>query len=464
MTEYNERGDKIKSSGPDGFFVVDFSRYQDAWTNVSNEAPAPVEDSPDESWSEFFQSLPDTSLETTMPEEEWVDGAFEAEVARELRRQKISRKARNLLDDEEKEPFEEPAPIDLATFLEQPDNPTTYRVDQLWPVGGNVLFAAAAKFGKSTMVMNLIRSMADGSSFLGHFECPQIAEGETLLLIDLEMSVDRVRAELRGQGIKPENYKFVRLENLRGEPKKFDVTSPEVRAYWKAYCEEHNVKTLILDPIAPLLGYLNVEENDNTTVNRFFQQLDEFKKECGIRDMLVTHHCGHTADWRPRGASRFNDWPDGLWLAKIDGDITDPSSPRKFFARGRDVGENFQAPGTIQRDLNNPKVLIFDAQSASVSNADVEMRGLLANLVWSRQGSTLNSTRPNTENLLPKVVDEHRKGTLPSWPAVPTEAQVRKVLDAMVAGGDLCDLHVMPGVQSRPPKLYYTSDRCSCNP
>lgn len=443
---YDEHGNKIKSAGPDGFMVIDFSKFHDGWTNVANDVEAQPEDTlSDDEWDDMLRGLPTTSLEKDMPEEEWRDGAYDKDVAREVRRQRVSREARNILDSEEKDPFEEPEIFDLATFLGMPDNPTTYKIDQLWPISGNVLFAAAAKFGKSTVVMNLVRSLSDGTAFLGHFECPKIKEGETILLVDLEMSQDRVRSELRAQNI--QDLRALRLANLRGKAKNFDVTDPECRAYWVAYCQQHNVKTLILDPLAPLLGYLNVDENDNTTVNRFFQQLDEFKIECGIRDMLVTHHCGHTADWRPRGASRFNDWPDALWLAKIDGDITDPATPRKFFARGRDVGENFQSPGEIQRDLNNPKVLIFDAQSASVSTSDQALRGIVENMVFTHQGK-------DRAYLLPLI-----QGQIANDP--PSDRKLLDVLRDMTDGGFL-HAHTLPGAVGRPALHYWTPDSCPC--
>lgn len=438
MTEYDDRGNKILSSGPEGFMVIDFSRYHDGWTNVTSDA----DDHAD--LEETVRSLPKTA--NAIPAE-WRDKAFDLEVAKRKRQIRVDNEARREVESEEKDPFEEPDVVDLATFLGQPDNPTLYRIDQLWPINGNVLFAAAAKFGKSTMVMNLIRSMSDGTSFLGHFECPRVAEGETILLIDLEMSPDRVRSELRGQNI--QNLSQLRLANLRGQAKLFDVTDPEVRAYWVAYCQQHNVKTLILDPLAPLLGYLNVEENDNTTVNRFFQQLDEFKMECGIRDMLVTHHCGHTADWRPRGASRFNDWPDALWLAKIDGDITDPATPRKFFVRGRDVGEEFQSAAVIQRDLNNQKVLLIDMQSAAVSASAQSLRGIVENLVFTHQGKDRGF-------LLPLI-----QAQVPNDP--PSDRKLLDVLREMTDEG-LLHAHTIPGAVGRPALHYWMPDSCPCQP
>jgi hypothetical protein len=433
---YDENGNKIKSSGADGFMIIDFSKFHDVWVNVDNDAE------PETDLDALVNSIPPREQAPKIPAD-WRDRAYETDLVREIRRQRIVKEAREILLVEDVESIEVEEPVSATDFLAQPDNPTVYRVDQLWPIGGNVLFAAAAKFGKSTIVMNLVRSLLDGDAFLGCFECPRISDGEKVLLVDLEMSADRVRSELRVQDI--QNPAPLLVACLRGKAKQFDITNPEVRAKWVEFCHEHNVKTLIIDPLAPLFGYLNIEENDNTSVNRFFQQLDEFKMECGIRDMLVTHHCGHTSDWRPRGASRFNDWPEGVWLAKHE-DITDPNSSRKFFVRGRDVGEGWTAPGEIQRDLNNPKVLIFDAQSQQAQAAQA-LRGMIENLVYTHKGKDKNYLLPLAQAQDPSLDDR----------------KLDAVLRDLVNDGMLHAHPLSTGSRGRPPLHYWPCDDCACS-
>jgi hypothetical protein len=376
------------SNEGDDFFTVDLSKYNDPWDTIG---PSTCDDD-SASLAAGTSSLPaaesssESEKDVFIPSS-WRTPGFEMEVERQVVKLFIVEAAQHRKREIQDGRIELP-PIHLGhNFLDQPDNPARYVIHDLWPVGGNVLFAAPAKFGKSSVMMNLVRSFLDGAPFLDFFGVEQLGEDEGLLLIDMEMSEDRVRAEIRQQGILSPNR--LHVATLRGEAAKLDIYNPRTRQLWVSYCRDHNIKRLIIDPLAPLFGHLAVEENDNTAVNKFFQQLDEVKKNAGIRDLLVTHHSGHTADWRPRGASRFNDWPDALWVAKIDGDVTDPTSPRKFFARGRDVGEDFRGPGILVRDVATRR-LSFTAGTPTVNGHEQ----IVLNVVYSNQGLKITDLFP----------------------------------------------------------------------
>lgn len=433
---YDEHGRKIISSAAaDGFVMIDFSRLKDAWNNTSS-------DGPEEDWDEAIRNLPEQDEVPAI-----IDYRLEKRIEEVIESKDIVAEAERRIFRRDRPAFEAPPIIPFTQLLSQPDNPVKFRVDQLWPAGGNVLFAAQAKFGKSTVAMNLVRSMLDGTSFLGHFECPPIAKGEKVLLIDLEMSTDRVRSELRCQGIL--NTDPLHVGCLRGLAKQFDITDPETRSWWIAYCRREKITTLILDPLAPLLGYLGVDENDNNLVNRFFQQLDEFKLEAGINNLLVTHHCGHGADMRPRGASRFNDWPDALWVAKIDGDVTIPTTPRLFYARGRDVGEQLQGPGEIKRDVNNSKILTFDTNASSGISA--------ATLVTQHINGLLFNAGGKTEKDLVK-------DTTMSLAPAPSESFVKALLRDMVTDGTVHICQLRTGTAGRQPNGYWLPGDCPDHP
>ncbi len=375
--KFDELGNKIVANADtDGFITIDFGKFKSGWGNgtmTNTSRPDNDNNDPDsgsDDWDDALRNLPESDAPTT---------------PQDLRRQKrvldvvenmdIVRDAKQYIDDRDKPPFEEPNPQSGSDFLAQSDTPVGYKIADLWPEGSNVLFAAPAKFGKSTMMMNMIRSLLTGDAFLGYFDCEPVPEGESLLLIDFEMNPDRVRDQLRGQGLRSLTDQVLdrlRVECLRGKIKKFDITDDDAVQYWVDYCQEHNVTTLILDPLAPLLGFLNVAENENSEINRFFQQLDELKEKAGIKDMIVVHHCGHMADYRPRGASRFNDWPDALWGAKLS-DPNDPANcTRTFHARGRDVGDEMGGPGEIKQDPNNPKMLYFEQGTGVNGQADID--------------------------------------------------------------------------------------------
>lgn len=434
-------------SDNDDFFVVDFSKYKDPWVNVGESVPPPSTGGT--SSLSTVDEPTATEVEGETEEQEsfipssWRDAAFEIEVERAVRNAFIQEAAEHKKREIQNGRIELPPIYLLTEFLEQEDNPTRYVIDDLWPIGGNVLFAAPAKFGKSTVTMNLVRSLLDGTAFLDHFAVDPILPDEGILLVDLEMSEDRVRREIRLQQI--ENKAGLHVVPMRGLTNQLDLFNPETRKLWVNYCKAHKIRTLIIDPLAPLFGYLGVEENDNTAVNKFFQVLDQMKKEAGIRDLLVTHHSGHTADWRPRGASRFNDWPDALWLAKVE-DILDPQSPRQFFARGRDVGDTFNGPGALVRD-NETRRLSFTTDVVHPVVQIIDTRGMVNNHVYTHQGQV---TRDLLEGLRAAGVQG-------------STTAMTELLDDMQANDELHS-HLGPG-RGGPIHWFSSRDRCTlCHP
>lgn len=462
---YDQFGNKIVSSGEDGFVTIDFSRLTGGWTEAtSNEVQKSnrndnvatlVEEKVD--WDKFAHNLPEQTEELPPP----VDLRRKKRVLDVVENMDIVDEAKQFRIDRDKPPFDEPEVFDGFDFLEQDESPVAYKIADLWPEGSNVLFAAPAKFGKSTMMMNMVRSLLTGLPFLGEFAVEQpMAVDESLLLIDLEMNPDRVRAELRAHvaTLPQEKRRILKVACLRGQAKQFDITDAEVRAYWVKNCRDNNVTTLILDPLAPLLGLLNIDENDNTMVNRLFQQLDEFKLEAGIKDMIVVHHCGHMADYRPRGASRFNDWPDALWGAKL----TDPNDPvnttRTFHARGRDVGENMGGPGEIKRDLTNLKVLHFVRGTSGANQADSDAMNTLANHIYSKSGQS-------TDQIIEWATGEDKNGNVTGTKNIDFgKGKIRDLLDDMFKAGPVhrC-AYKMPGDPGKgTPPLRYAADIGKC--
>ena len=94
-----------------------------------------------------------------------------------------------------------PPAFNGADFLAQADDEVAYRIAGLWPSGGNVVLAAQYKTGKTTLVHNLIRSLSDGTPFLGKYHVDPPAG--TIFVLDTEMpgsSARRVAARAVGQG------------------------------------------------------------------------------------------------------------------------------------------------------------------------------------------------------------------------------------------------------------------------
>lgn len=223
-----------------------------------------------------------------------------------------------------------PAPVTGTAFLAEPDEDVTYRITGLWPAGGNILLAAQAKAGKTTLTGSLVRSLCDGDPFLDqhHADPPP----GTVFLIDAEMPRHQARRWLRAQGIrKTDRFTY---QPLRGSAASFNLLLPEVRRRWAARIRAASASVLIIDPIGPILNACGIDENTAEVGTFLDHALGELLTDAEVTECAVVHHMGHSGE-RSRGNSRLRGWPDAEWFLVRQDDS--PSSPRFFSAYGRDV-------------------------------------------------------------------------------------------------------------------------------
>lgn len=237
----------------------------------------------------------------------------------------IAADARALLASQTASQVTLPDVVRLEDFLAVPDEPTAYRIGDLWPAGGRVLLAAQYKAGKSSMVGNVARSLADGAAFLDRFE---VQRADRVVLVDNELDPRTLRRWLRDQNIA--NPDRVDLVTLRGRVSAFNIIDAATRARWVDLIGSADV--LILDCLRPVLDALGLSEDKEA--GRFLVAFDALLTEASIGDALLVHHAGHGGE-RSRGDSRLRDWPDAEWRLVRDGD--EPDAPRYFTAFGRDV-------------------------------------------------------------------------------------------------------------------------------
>ena len=217
-----------------------------------------------------------------------------------------------------------------AEFLAQPDDEPVYRIGDVWPLGGNVVLAAQFKAGKTTMVHNLLRSLCDGTVFLGRFPVTPAAGG--VFVIDAEMPARSARRWL-GQQMIARADRFT-YQNIRGAASSFNILVPDLRRAWAGRIAAAGTDIVVLDCLGPVLAALGLEENSGADVGRFLEAFQEMLREAGAGEAAVIHHMGHAGE-RSRGASRLRDWPDAEWrLVRQD---EDPASARFLSAFGRDV-------------------------------------------------------------------------------------------------------------------------------
>ncbi|WP_033322314.1 AAA family ATPase [Streptomyces yerevanensis] len=238
----------------------------------------------------------------------------------------------------------------LDAFLEEPDEETRYRIDELWPSGGNVLISAQYKAGKTTLVHNVISSLVDGRPFLGRFKTTPVTG--RVVVLDFEMPEGEARRWLRNTGIV--RAEAVMYAGMRGQAAAFDVTDQECREEWSVQLRAVECEVLVVDCLAPIAAALGLDEKNDADMGPLLQGLNALAAAAGVAELFLIHHMGHSHE-RARGASGLLGWPDALWKVVRPGD--DPAGPRYFSAFGRSVDVPEGA-------------LVFDEQSRCLSLAD----------------------------------------------------------------------------------------------
>ncbi|WP_411734217.1 AAA family ATPase [Paeniglutamicibacter sp.] len=267
---------------------------------------------------------------------------FNYEVADELRKLRVREAARRRLAAENTPPAPPPTPTTLEDLLAQPDDPATYRVEGVLPIGACMLFVAIAKFGKTSIIISLVRALVDGTLFLGKYRVEPVEFGVTIF--DNEMDPRMTRAWFRKAGIK--NTHLVHIVSLRGRTAAFDILDPKKRFELVKLYEGSEV--YILDALRPALDSFALDENREA--GRYVQAWKNFVYELGGEESIIVHHMGHSGE-RARGDSGLLGGVDGTWKGVLQdpGDASrevDPATATRFFsAYGRDVNEPEQQLG-----------------------------------------------------------------------------------------------------------------------
>jgi hypothetical protein len=220
--------------------------------------------------------------------------------------------------------------LSLGNFLALKHDQPKFTINYLWPANGRVVLNAQQKGGKTTMVQNLIKSLADGDRFLGSFDVP---EQKRVILIDNEMSPILLQEWFRKQGI--ENVDSVTVIPIRGHLTSFNILDENVRSRWAEILREIKADVLIFDCLRPVLDALGLDENHDA--GKFLTAFSELCGEAAIDNSMVVHHMGHGAE-RGRGDSSIPGWPDANWFI-VREDSDNDASPRFFRAYGRDVDQ-----------------------------------------------------------------------------------------------------------------------------
>ena len=194
-------------------------------------------------------------------------------------------------------------------------------------MGTSTLIPAQRKTGKTTLLLNLSRSLLTGEPFLGTFEVQPVAG--LVALLNYEVSGDTITQWAHEAGLDPDRF-F--LANLRG--RRNPLVDPEDRGRLAQLLRQRGTESLLVDPFGR--AYTGASQNDPGEVGAFLAELDRFtRSDVGAQDLILTTHAGWNQE-RTRGSSALEDWADSIITMTRD-DSDDSTGERYLCAIGRDV-------------------------------------------------------------------------------------------------------------------------------
>ena len=244
------------------------------------------------------------------------------EVERAARQLRVMEAARAKVAAEKAGPAEDFDAGTLADILARPSAPA-FRVESLIPSEASCLLTAQRKTGKTTLTLNLARSLLTGEDFLGRFAVRSLTGNVAIL--NYEVSGSTLARWAADVGVPAERLFIV---NLRG--RRSPLAHPEDRERLAKVLREREVEALIVDPFGR--AFTGKSQNDTSEVAPWLNDLDTFaRSEAGSSDLFLTAHTGWEGE-RTRGSSALEDWPDSILTMTADGDDV-----RYLKALGRDV-------------------------------------------------------------------------------------------------------------------------------
>lgn len=282
-----------------------------------------IEMAPREGAEDLVERLAEARAAMTPPLDE-PDARLSPRVAMRLADLRADREARAILAAEghDEQPFDAGT---LAEVLARPAEPAA-RVDGLIGWEASTLLVAQRKVGKTTMVLNLARSLLTGEPFLGSHNVRKLSSRSRVGLLNFEVSGGQLARWARDAGVPLDRLYLV---NLRG--RRNPLEHPDERERLAQMLRAQRVETLIVDPFGR--AYAGASQNDAGEVYAWLVKLDEFARaDVGARDLVLTAHAGWDGE-RSRGSSALEDWADSIVTL-----TRDPNTGERFIrATGRDV-------------------------------------------------------------------------------------------------------------------------------
>lgn len=296
---------------------------------------------------------------------------FKTEVAKRARSMRATQEARAIVRGAALNVLPLPAiGRTLCDDLAEPIPEYRWTIKDLHKTGFNSLLVAQYKTGKTTLLNNLMKALADEEPFLDVF--PTRLTGR-VAYFNYELDAHTFREWVRGLGIENQDRIAAPL-HLRGYGLPFwDRKAQDELVEW---LRANDVGFIIIDPVARAWLGLVENENDNSGVSLFADAVDQLKRRSGVADAVLAAHTGRAEqvqdDERSRGATRLQDWMDAGWYLTKD----PKTGSRSLRAEGRDV----DVSATILHYDNDTRSLSWTGETRQQHRAESGAIAVLAAL------------------------------------------------------------------------------------
>lgn len=305
-------------------------------------------------------------------------------------------------------------------------NERRWLIPGLWPWGTTPLLTGQPKVGKSTLVADLVASLAiPGRKFLGYFEGTSLTPEEMwsggIILISAEGAPEDYERELIRLGLsaRDERQALVNLYHLEAEQLSFDLTDPEVFEEWLIrlpVCDDCDGTDDYSPTVIVVDGITAVLQNAGKGVEHYGQWIAAFRKlqrELGTPNGLIVGHStlsgGHAL-----GNTEGSAQSDGLW-SYSSANPDNPNAERKFKVVPR-LGGVAIPPTPVKRVDGR---LVLSPRDGSTSRGETSVT------------ASQSRAEPDFKEVMMKFVADHHTST-GQWPST-TDLRSSKVPRERVA-------------------------------
>jgi hypothetical protein len=216
------------------------------------------------------------------------------------------------------------------SFAELDDSPVEFLVGNMWVRGSNLLLAAYAKAGKTTLVMHLLKALTGTGEFLGR-ETREITG--TAVYVNLELSQPMLRKYALDAGLELDS-KHLLVMDYQGKASQFRVQDSGFQESFARQLRDVDCEVLLIDPLSPILAALGIDGNNAEETRRVLENFSTIGKLAGV-SLWISDHTGHADKDRARSSSAKLDWADSLCnLKTLSKDETDPRRKLSITPRG----------------------------------------------------------------------------------------------------------------------------------